>query len=628
MTPIEAAIEAIESREPGASFSYRKVAKQFKVDRTTLSRRHQGIAQSHADAAAHKQLLNPQQELELVRYIERCTEQGLPPTREMVRNFAGAVAKWEASDAWVTRFLHRHNVNLTTRWSAGIDRNRHQADSHHKHDLYFQLLHGKMQEYEVEPCNTYNMDEKGFFVGITTRSKRVFSKAIWQAKLRTAAIQDGNREWITLIACVCGDGSSLPPVLIYEGRAGLQSSWVDDVEAGTHEVFIANSTSGWTNNDIGLAWLEQVFERYTAEKARRRWRLLIVDGHGSHLTPEFIDFCYTKKILLAVFPPHSTHTLQPLDVVVFSPLSYNYSHELNQHLHQSQALIGVKKRDFFPLFWSAWSTTMRPELIQRSFEATGVWPMDAEVILKRFNATTSGQDEDTKLQEVGDGDSWNDIRKILDAAVADKAKAESIRLASTLHSLQVQNELLHHENEGLRAAITTKRKHATKSKVLDLQQRQEYHGGAVLWSPRKIREARARERVKQQEEEQEKLQKTHDRELKAAAILYKKKIAEEAKALRTIARERAAEERKARAAELAAARALKKQQRDAATPQNSRDTPSKGKRKASRNAAPKPTKKRRVVGAESGVNVPSPLPQPPPKTTTRGRQIKVPQKFK
>jgi hypothetical protein len=628
MDPIEAAIEAIESREPGASFSYRKVAEQFKVNRTTLSRRYQGLAQSREAAAANQRLLNPQQEEELVRYIERCTERGLPPTREMVQNFAGAVAKWEASESWVTRFLHRHKVDLTVKWSPGIDRNRHEADSYHKYDGYFQLLHGKIEEYDVEQCDTYNMDEKGFFVGITARSKRVFSKAIWQAKLRTAAIQDGNREWITLVACVCADGSSLPPTLIYEGKAGIQSSWVDDIEVGQHEVFIANSPSGWTNNDIGLAWLEQVFERSTAEKARRRWRLLIVDGHGSHLTPDFIDFCYTKKILLAVFPPHSTHTLQPLDVVLFSPLSANYSHELNLQLHRSQALIAVKKRDFFPVFWSAWTSTMRPELIRRSFEATGVWPIDAEVILKRFNTITSGQDEDTELQEVGDGSSWNDIRKILDAAVADKAKVESKQLAGAFHSLQVQNELLHHENEGLRAALTTKRKHQKKSKLLDLHQRKEYRSGAVLWSPRKIREAQTRERVKQHEEEQEKLQKSHDRELKAAAILYKKKMAEEAKALRKVARERAAEERKAKAAELAAARALKKQQRDAATSQKSRDIPNKGKRAASRGAAPKSTKKRRIIGARSSVDVPSPPPQPPPKTTTRGRQINVPSKFR
>jgi hypothetical protein len=256
MNPIDAAIEVIKSREAGAAFSHREVANRFGVDRTTLSQRHQGASRSRAATSQQQQLLNPQQEEELVRYIERCTERSLPPTREMVRNFASAVAKWDASDAWVTRFLHCHKVDLTTKWSAGIDRNRHQADSHGKYDLYFQLLHRKIQEYNIEPGNTYNMDEKGFFVGITTRSKRVFSKAVWQAKLRTAAIQDGNREWITLLACVCSNGEALPPALIYKGKAGLQSSWVDNVEAGKHQVFVANSTSGWTNNDIGLAWLE------------------------------------------------------------------------------------------------------------------------------------------------------------------------------------------------------------------------------------------------------------------------------------------------------------------------------------------------------------------------------------
>jgi hypothetical protein len=152
---------------------------------------------------------------------------------------------------------------------------------------------------------------------------------------------------------------------------------------------------------------------------------------------------------------------------------------------------------------------MRRETIEKSFEATGVWPMDAEVILKRFNTTTLDQDKDKELQELGDGDSWNDIRKVLDVAVTDKAKGEGKRLAGALHSLQVQNELLHHKNNGLHAVLTTKQKHKKKSKVLDLQQREEYHGSAVLWSPCKIREARVRETVKQRKEEQEKLQKTH-----------------------------------------------------------------------------------------------------------------------
>ncbi|KAL7772888.1 hypothetical protein CFE70_002851 [Pyrenophora teres f. teres 0-1] len=37
--------------------------------------------------------------------------------------------------------------------------------------------------------------------------------------------------------------------------------------------------------------------------------------------------------------------------------------------------------------------------------------------------------------------------------------------------------------------------------------RQEYYGGAVYWSPRKLREARAREAVRERDEAEEKLQK-------------------------------------------------------------------------------------------------------------------------
>jgi hypothetical protein len=83
-----------------------------------------------------------------------------------------------------------------------------------------------MLKYDIRPENTYNMDEKGFFVGITTRSKRVFSKASYRRKEVTSALQDGNREWITLLACICADGSALSPSIIYEEKAGLREFWV------------------------------------------------------------------------------------------------------------------------------------------------------------------------------------------------------------------------------------------------------------------------------------------------------------------------------------------------------------------------------------------------------------------
>jgi hypothetical protein len=57
---------------------------------------------------------------------------------------------------------------------------------------------------------------------------------------------------------------------------------------------------------------------------------------------------------------------------------------------------------------------------------------------------------------------------------------------------------------------------------MDLQQRKEFHARSIFYSPRKVREARARETVKQQQEEAEKLRKSEVKELRASAALYKK----------------------------------------------------------------------------------------------------------
>jgi hypothetical protein len=59
-----------------------------------------------------------------------------------------------------------------------MDRDRHHADSRDNYRLYFDLIYSKMREYNVEPRHTYNMDEKGFLIGILSHSKRAFSRQL------------------------------------------------------------------------------------------------------------------------------------------------------------------------------------------------------------------------------------------------------------------------------------------------------------------------------------------------------------------------------------------------------------------------------------------------------------------
>ena len=271
---------------------------------------------------------------------------------------------------------------------------------------------------------------------------------------------------------------------------------------------------------------------------------------------------------------------------------------------------------------------MTPELIKKSFQATGVWPMDADAVLKRFSNHTSEQDKALRLQQHGNGDSWRELRKIFDAAVADKAKVEAQQLKASLHSLQVQNELLHHKNDGLQRELNTKKKQTKQRITLTVQEGEDWHGGAVFMSPRKLQRERARKAVEQDKAEQLQLQKARDKEARVAAAAYKKQLQEAAKVAQQQAKITRDAERKARAEEQAASQALKRAQRDAATTQKSHDTPNKGKRKASHKAAKNPTKRRRVVAARSSVDAVPPAASPPPEITSSGRNVRKPARFK
>jgi hypothetical protein len=106
-----------------------------------------------------------------------------------------------------------------------MDRSRHNADSTAKYELYFDILHSKIEEYHILPSNIYNMYEKGFLIGITGRSKRVFSRRQWEKKDVRTSMQDGSREWITIMAAVSADGKPLQPGIIYASANGtLQST--------------------------------------------------------------------------------------------------------------------------------------------------------------------------------------------------------------------------------------------------------------------------------------------------------------------------------------------------------------------------------------------------------------------
>jgi hypothetical protein len=622
MDNLEAALAAIDALGPDESFTYTEIAKKYGVVRSTLTRRHQGQNASRAIGGQKRQLLYPQQEQELIAYINQLTDRGLPPTQPMIRNFASQIAKKEVGLNWASRFVQRYPDQLTSRWATALDNCRHKADSRSKYSLYFSLLRDKIDQYGVEARHIYNMDEKGFMLGIVSPSRRIFSKASYKGIRGRSTIQDGSRQWITLLACICADGSYLEPALIYQSGSGsIQDTWLQALDPDTHQIQVSSSPSGWTNNEIGLAWLQQVFDRSTRAKARSSYRLLILDGHGSHLTRDFIDYCDQNKILLAVYPPHSTHTLQPLDVSMFKPLSTAYSNEVSAFMDRSQGLTSMSKRDFLPLFQAAWKASFKETTILNAFKATGLSPFDPGVILQRFSIPDPTSDSDSSALSTSD---WRRIERLLRQVVAAQGDRQVKRLSQILHSSSVQNSLLKDENRKLREALINERTRRKRGKPLPLQEAEDYHGGAVFWSLRKVKEARDRLRLQEEKEELLQLQKAdtmRQREEARQEKVREKELRRQARLAARLVREKEREEKAIeKASRIAARKTAKRLQKAIKTSQKGRRSSLKASIKATR-------KKRPIARRQGDEEAQGGATGSPPPTSRRGRAIRTPSRF-
>lgn len=59
-------------------------------------------------------------------------------------------------------------------------------------------------------------------------------------------MKDGNRELITAIETLGGDGAFLPPMIIYKGQAQL-AQWHDHLNTKDKDTVFSISPKGWTN---------------------------------------------------------------------------------------------------------------------------------------------------------------------------------------------------------------------------------------------------------------------------------------------------------------------------------------------------------------------------------------------
>ena len=267
----------------------------------------------------HNKVLEQHQVEAIHKFIRSLLTHDIPPTKTLLftsiqhlkrkenANFEGPTKRW-FRDWWQANKLHTIKTKplATIRYSAA------QVDDVHR---WFEGYRVALRELKIkDKRNIINFDEAGFRVGCMKGQIIIVPDDVNEYY----AISPEDRRSLTVFEMINAAGDfPTPPLVVIQGQQ-LMSNWFSEgLPTGTR---ILTSETGFTSDKIALTFLEHYIGNSDASPTSD-WKLMLIDNHGSHLTPEFIQLANEDHIRPYPLIPHMTHCMQPLDVAVFQPYS-------------------------------------------------------------------------------------------------------------------------------------------------------------------------------------------------------------------------------------------------------------------------------------------------------------------
>ena len=157
---------------------------------------------------------------------------------------------------------------------------------------YFEAYRAAREARGIVDEDVWNMNETGFRIGCG-RAHWVVSGHSRKPLLLT---DPDNREYVTSCECISAGGRDIPPMVIIAGVLILEK-WAQQNDLND-DVLLTTSPTSYSNDDLAIDWLKH-FDKHSRKGQVGAWRMLILDGYGSHMTYEF--FTYAKRNQIELF---------------------------------------------------------------------------------------------------------------------------------------------------------------------------------------------------------------------------------------------------------------------------------------------------------------------------------------
>ena len=119
----------------------------------------------------------------MAKWVQKTDDHGFPPRLDIFKAMAQELAVQTAEQTgdstrvnigqgWLSSFLNRY-PKVSSKFGSNLDRQRALAGSPGPIIDFFHKLKKVLKEYNFLPENIYNLDKKGFILGLSNRSKFV-----------------------------------------------------------------------------------------------------------------------------------------------------------------------------------------------------------------------------------------------------------------------------------------------------------------------------------------------------------------------------------------------------------------------------------------------------------------------
>jgi hypothetical protein len=175
-------------------------------------------------------------------------------------------------------------------------------------------------------------------------------------------------ELITVAAAVSAQGTFIHPMLLFSRK-----NFRDHFIRGPAGCTGASTGSGWMNEEP-FVLLNQHLHAIQNLAEMILFVSLFLDNHSSHLSCLAFDICKENGVILLSFPPHCSHSLQPLDISSFGPFKNTCSRSLNYWFKSHPG----KTNDVWFARNHATLNTFTPSNVTPGSKSAGMFPFNAD----------------------------------------------------------------------------------------------------------------------------------------------------------------------------------------------------------------------------------------------------------